>query len=152
MGTANSITIYSMGRFFFYQPKSSNGVRWVYRNPRWYPNRCTTGFTNYIHFIYIIHRPPIITFSDDKKESGITIKGYIDDGLLTSRGTSEQICTIKVIAVLEKVEKWAYKNGLIFDSAKFETIHFSQRRDITNPSINLPPPLFLSDKRAIYMV
>lgn len=91
-------------------------------------------------------------FSDDKKEPGIAIRWYVDDGLLTSRGTSEQICTTKVIAAFEKVEKWAYENGLIIDPAKFEAIYFSRRRDTTNPPINLPPPPFLSDERAIRVV
>lgn len=91
-------------------------------------------------------------FSDDKKEPGIAIRGYVDDGLLTSQGTSEQICTTKVVAAFEKVEKWACENGLIFDPAKFEAINFSRRRDTTNPPINLPPPPFLSDERAIRVV
>lgn len=76
----------------------------------------------------------------------------MDDGLLTSRGTSEQICTTRVVAAFEKVEKWAYENGLVFDPAKFEAIHFSRRRDTTNPPIELPPPPFLSDQRTIRVV
>lgn len=50
------------------------------------------------------------------------------------------------MAAFEKVEKGAYENGLIFDPAKFEAIHFSRRRDTRNPPINLPPPPFLSDQ------
>lgn len=103
--------------------------------------------------LFMLFTAPLFRlFSGDKKEPGIAIRGYVDDVLLTSRGTSEQICTTKIVAAFEKVEKWAYENGLIFDPAKFEAIHFSRKRDTTNPPINLPPPPFLSDPETTRVV
>ncbi len=91
-------------------------------------------------------------FLGDIKEPGIAIRGYVDDGLLTSRGASEQICVAKIITAFTKVEKWAYDIGLIFDPAKFEAIHFSRRRNTPNPPIELPTPPFLQDQTMVRIV
>lgn len=46
-------------------------------------------------------------------------------------------------SVFAKVEKWADKNGIIFDSHKFEAIYFSQKEVFSNLDIKLLPFLLL---------
>lgn len=93
-----------------------------------------------------------MSLTTSKKEPGVAIRGYVDDGLLTSRGACEQICIAKLITAFTKVEKWAYENGLIFDPAKFEAIHFSRGRNTPNPPIELPYPPFSQDQTIIRVV
>ena len=78
----------------------------------------------------------ILTKED--KNAGIKIRGYVDDGLLTSRAQKEKISVAKVQETFIKVETWATENGMVFDPAKFEAIHFSRKRNFPKPEIVLP--------------
>lgn len=50
------------------------------------------------------------------------------------------------------MEQWAYDNGMVFDLAKFEAIHFSRKRNLFNLDIELPAPLFAQDPMVIRIV
>ena len=75
----------------------------------------------------------------EEKRMGIKICGYLDNGLLTARASNEDATTIKIQATFAKVEAWAAQNGMVFDQAKFEAIHFSHKRSFPNPEIVLLP-------------
>ena len=69
----------------------------------------------------------------------MAIRGYVDDGLITARAKTEEINVKKITKAFAKVERWAFENGMVFDSAKYKAIHFSRKRKIPNPEIALPP-------------
>lgn len=71
-------------------------------------------------------------FSNEKKVTGISIRKYVDDGLLTARNKSVQTGESKIAIAFKKVEQWAYDNGMVFDPAKFEAIHFSRKLNLFN--------------------
>ena len=76
----------------------------------------------------------------ENRRAGLKIRGYVDDGLLTSVAASENEAASKAsrsICYGKKVKKWVYENGLSFDLGKFEAIHFSRKRNLPNPSIHL---------------
>lgn len=75
----------------------------------------------------------------EEKKTGLSIRGYVDDGLLTCRAKDETLSTAKVQPVFSKIEAWASENGMVFDPAKFEAIHFSRKAGFPNPEIILPP-------------
>ena len=76
----------------------------------------------------------------EEKETGLRIRGYVDDSLLTYRAKDETLTTPKGQAAFYKIETWAKENGMIFDPRKFEAIHFSWRTAFPNPEIKLPLP------------
>lgn len=45
----------------------------------------------------------------------------------------------RIAAAFQKIEQWAFDNGISFDLNKFEVIHFSQKRNFDNINIELPP-------------
>lgn len=80
-----------------------------------------------------------------KKKADITICSYVDNRLITSRESLKLMCISCLVKVLKEVKKWAYQNGIVFDSAKYKTIHFFRKRDFSNSPITLPDPSFISD-------
>lgn len=78
-------------------------------------------------------------FHGRNKQPGLTIRGYVDDGLLTARAKKEELGAKMIESAFAKVEKWADENGMIFDPDKFEAIHFSRKKAFSNPDIRLPP-------------
>lgn len=62
------------------------------------------------------------------KKAGLTIRGYVDDGLLIAKAADKIKSVILIQEAFEKKERWAHLNGMIFDLAKFEAIHFSQKK------------------------
>lgn len=75
----------------------------------------------------------------EEKKTGLSIRGYVDDGLLTCRAKDETLSTAKFQAVFSKIEAWASENSVAFDPAKFEAIHFSRKAAFPNPEVILPP-------------
>ena len=63
------------------------------------------------------------------------IRGYVDDGLLTARASKEFTSAAKIQETFAKIEAWATQNGMVFDQAKFEAIHFSRKKHFPNPEI-----------------
>ncbi len=45
----------------------------------------------------------------------------------------------------KRIEQLAYDNGMVFNPAKFETIYFSQKRNLQNLGIELLTPPFAQD-------
>ncbi len=62
------------------------------------------------------------------KKPGLAIRGYVDDSLIAACVKTEKDSIAKTQAAFLEVEKWAYENGMVFDPAKFETVHFSRKR------------------------
>ncbi len=77
-----------------------------------------------------------------KKEAGISIRRYVNDGFLTAQHKSVQISVSRIVVAFKKIEQRADDNGMVFDSAKFEAIYFFQKRNLLNLGIELPTPLF----------
>ena len=77
-------------------------------------------------------------FQGVNKVAGLTIRGYVDDGLLTVSAASENASAEIIQVAFGKVEKWADENGMVFDLDKFEAMHFSRKRNYPNPEIILP--------------
>lgn len=103
--------------------------------------------------LFMLFTAPLFKlFSNEKKEAGISIRGYVDDGLLTARHKSVQTGVTKIALAFKKVEQWAYDNGMVFDPAKFEAIHFSRKRNLLNLDIELPAPPFAQDPMVIRIV
>lgn len=73
----------------------------------------------------------------ENKNVGIKIRGYADDSLLTARASKKDTGAYLIQATFVQVEAWAAYNEMIFDQAKFEAIHFSQKRNFPNPEIIL---------------
>ena len=93
--------------------------------------------------LFMLFTAPLFKlFSNEKKEIGISIRGYVDDGLLTARHKSVQANVSKIALAFKKPEQWAYDNGMVFDPAKFEAIQFSRKRNLLNLDIELPIPPF----------
>ena len=69
----------------------------------------------------------------------MTIRGYVDDELLTARAQKGELGAKIIESAFAKVEKWADENGMVFDPDKFEAIHFSRKKAFPNPDIKLPP-------------
>ncbi len=69
----------------------------------------------------------------------------MDDSLLKTRAKTEKNSVAKAKVAFLEVKKWAYKNGMVFDPAKFEAIHFSRKRLFPNPKIQLSSALFQTD-------
>lgn len=72
------------------------------------------------------------------REPGVAIRGYVDDGLLTCRAKKEEFSATRIAATFQKVEQWAFDNGMSFDPNKFEAIHFSRKRNFDNVNTELP--------------
>lgn len=88
--------------------------------------------------LFMLFTAPLFKIlTKEDKNAGIKIRGYIDDGLLTTRAPKEDISANLIQATFAKVEAWAAHNGMIFDQAKFEAIHFSRKRNFPNPEIIL---------------
>ena len=45
----------------------------------------------------------------------------------------------RIAATFQKVEQWAFDNGMSFDPNKFEAIHFFRKQNFDNVNIQLPP-------------
>ncbi len=76
--------------------------------------------------LFMLFTSPLFKlFSNEKKEAGISIRGYVDDGFLTVRHKSIQTSVSRIALTFKKGEQWAYDNRIVFDPAKFEAIHFS---------------------------
>ncbi len=75
--------------------------------------------------------------SAEIKRTGLKIRGYVDDGLLTSVATTENEKVVRPQKVLAMAKEWVYKNGLSFDLGKFEAVHFSRKHKLPNPPIQL---------------
>ncbi len=78
-------------------------------------------------------------FHGRNKQPGLTIRGYVDDKLLTARAQKEELVAKMIESAFAKIEKWAEENGMIFDPNKFEAIHFPRKKTFPNPDIKLPP-------------
>lgn len=74
-----------------------------------------------------------------EKKTGIKIRGYVNYGFLTARASKKVISAAKIQEKFAKIEAWATQNGMVFDQAKFEAIHFSQKKHFPNPKIVLLP-------------
>lgn len=61
----------------------------------------------------------------ENKRAVLKIRGYVDDGMLTSVAASENEEAVKLQKVFAIAKEWVYENGLSFDLRKFEAIHFS---------------------------
>ena len=86
--------------------------------------------------LFMLFTAPLFKlFHRRKKQSGLTIRGYVDDDLLTARAQKEELGVKMIESAFAKVEKWANKNGMIFDPDKFEAIHFSQKKGFPHPDI-----------------
>lgn len=56
------------------------------------------------------------------------IGGYVDDGRSSNvKGAKRRDKRCQIKETFTKVESWATQNGMVFDLAKFEAIHFSQK-------------------------
>lgn len=84
-------------------------------------------------------------FFHENKKPGLAIRGYVDDGLITACAQTEKDSVSKIQNTFLEVGRWAYENGMVFDPAKFEAIHFSRKGQFDNPDIQLLPPPFVSD-------
>lgn len=71
-------------------------------------------------------------FTKKIKKRETLIGEYIDDGLLTMRYKSIKINVSKIALVFQKFEQSSYGNGMVFNPAKFEAIHFPQKRNFSN--------------------
>lgn len=78
-------------------------------------------------------------FVGRNKKAGLAICGYVDDKLLIAQAKNECYSAIAIQAAFALVEEGAHENGIVFDSGKFEAIHFSRKRCFPNPEIVLPP-------------
>ena len=114
----------------------------------WCPTRLTSG-TNPL---YAFTSPLFKLFSNEKKEAGISIRGYVDDGFLTVRHKSIQTSVSRIALTFKKGEQWAYDNRIVFDPAKFEAIHFSWKRNLFNLNIELSIPPFAQDPMVTQIV
>ncbi len=96
--------------------------------------------------LFILFTAPIFNlFSNEKKEAGISTRGYVDDSLLTTRHKSVQTSVSRIALAFKKVEQWAYDNGMVFDPVKFEAIYFSRKHNLLNLDIELSTPPFAQD-------
>ncbi len=103
--------------------------------------KVVNGFLFGLALFFAITRM-VIRFHSQRKlarEQGVAIRGYVDDGLLTCRAKKEELSAAKIATAFQKVEQWAFDNGMSFDPNKFEAIHFSRKRNFNNASIQLPP-------------
>lgn len=93
--------------------------------------------------LFMLFTTPLFKlFSNEKKKAGVSICGYVDDGLITGWGSSESKCITWLTEAFNEVESWAYENGMVFDSAKYKAIHFSRKKHFPNSPIHLPGPPF----------
>lgn len=89
--------------------------------------------------LFMLFTAPLFKlFQGVNRVAGLTIRGYVDDSLLTVSATSENTSTEIIQSAFGKVEKWADENGMVFNLDKFEAIHFSRKRNYPNPKIILP--------------
>lgn len=66
--------------------------------------------------LFMLFTAPLFKlFSPTSREPGVAIRGYVDDGLLTSRAKRGELSVLKVASAFEKVEQWAFDNGMSFD-------------------------------------
>ncbi len=91
-------------------------------------------------------------FSKEKKEAGIFIKEYVDNGFLTVRHKSVQTNVSKIALAFKKMEQWSNDNGMVFDLVKFEAIYFSRKRNFFNLDIEFSTPPFAQDPMVIRIV
>ncbi len=64
-------------------------------------------------------------FKDDKKKLRLVFQRYIEKSLLTTKTKTKEECITKVQVALLETNNWIYKNGIVFDRAKFEANYFS---------------------------
>lgn len=82
-------------------------------------------------------------FHRRNKQQGLTIRGCVDDELLTAKAQKEKLGAKIVKSAFAKVKKWTDENGMIFNPEKFEAIHFSRQKTFPNSEIRLPPFILL---------
>ncbi len=75
----------------------------------------------------------------EEKKAGMRIRRYVDDGLLTAKASKKVTRTAKIQETFAKIEAWEIQNGIVFDQAKFEAIHFSRKKHFLSPEIVLLP-------------
>ena len=86
--------------------------------------------------LFMLFTAPLFKIlTKEEKKAGIKIRGYVDDGLLTARASKEVTSAAKIQETFAKIEAWATQNGMVFDQAKFEAIHFSRKKHFPNPEI-----------------
>ena len=85
------------------------------------PQECPVTPIHFVLFTALLFE--ILTQED--KNAGVKIRGYVDDGLLTLRGQKRDVGAVKIQEMFIKVKAWATENSMVFDLAKFETIYFS---------------------------
>lgn len=96
--------------------------------------------------LFMLFTAPLFKlFSNEKKKASVTIRGYVDNRLITGWGSSEPMCISRLVEAFKEVEEWAYQNSMVFDSAKYKAVHFSKRRNFPNSPITLSDLPFLSD-------
>lgn len=62
--------------------------------------------------LFMLFTAPLFKIlTKEDKNAGIKVRGYVDDGLLTSRAQKEKISVAKVQETFIKVETWATENG-----------------------------------------
>lgn len=142
MVTKNSSTPDAMGSFHFDKSESCYPPRWPNRRLGKHSDWSPQGFPVAPILFTLFIAPLFKLFSNENKEPDISIRGYVDDGLLTARHKFPEISVANTVQVFKKVEQWAYDNEMVFDPAKFEAIHFTRKRNLLNLDIELPPPPF----------
>lgn len=79
--------------------------------------------------LFMLFTAPLFKIlTKDEKNGWDKIRGYVDDGLLTARASQEATSVAKIQGTFSAIEAWATENGMIFDQAKFEAIHFSRKK------------------------
>ena len=90
--------------------------------------------------LFMLFTAPLFKIlTKEEKKAGIKIRGYVDNGLLTSRAPKEDMSAVKIQETFAKVETWANQNGMVFDQAKFEAIRFSRKKHFPTKEIILSP-------------
>ncbi len=85
--------------------------------------------------LFMLFTAPLFKILTKKeKKAGLSICGYVDDGLLTSRAQDEVLSTAKIQTVFTKIESWATENGMVFEQPNLklytspESYYFPNRR------------------------
>ena len=104
---------------------------WLNKKTRSHQNLSFQKVTCCHNLIYVFKAPLLKLFHTRNKQPGLTLRSYLDDELLILRAQKEELGVKMIESAFTKVEKWANKNGMIFDSNKFETIYFSQKKSFS---------------------
>lgn len=101
--------------------------------------RVLQGFPITLILFMLFTAPLFKILTKEDKNARVKIYGYVDNSHLTSRGPKEEVSAAKIQKTFVKVEVLVIENCMVFNSAKFEVIHFSQKQNFSNPEIVLLP-------------